>query len=87
MMEKKSVDLYSFARELMYSVHEYLILCMKIHLTKQLAFTGNQRSAMVRLAPLYVPCFCASFPLLPSTFTSFQATALVIGAGPSRQFY
>jgi hypothetical protein len=85
---------------------------MKIHFTKQLAFTGNQRSSMLRLAPLYGPCFLASFPSLtflllkiavvwvvaifiltavrtsnPTHFYFFQAAVLVIGAGPSRQFY
>jgi hypothetical protein len=63
-----------------------LILCMKIRLTKQLAFTGNHRSTMVRLAALYVPCFRSLFPHLPPTSTSFQTTVLVIGAGFSRQF-
>jgi hypothetical protein len=82
----EGVCLNSEARELMYSIHAYLILCMKIHFTKQLAFTGNQRSTMERLAPLYVPCYHALFPHLPPTFTSFQATVLVIGASLSRQF-
>jgi hypothetical protein len=80
------MDLYSYARKLICSIHEYLILCMKIHLRKQLAFTRNQHSSMLHLAPLYVPCFPASFPLLPPTFTSFQATVLMIGAGLSCQF-
>jgi hypothetical protein len=56
---------------------------MKIHETKQLAFTGNHRSTMVRLAPLYVPCFRALFPHLPLAFTALQTTVLVIGAGLS----
>jgi hypothetical protein len=47
---------------------------MKIHLAKQLAFTGNQCSATVRLALLYVPTFRALFIHLPPTFISFQAT-------------
>jgi hypothetical protein len=34
----------------------------------------------------YVPCFLAPFPFLPHAFTSTQTTALVIGAGLSRQF-
>jgi hypothetical protein len=77
--------LYSQARELIRCIHEYLILYMQI--PKQFTFTGNQRPTMLHLAPLYVPCFLASSPLLPPYFASFQATGHVIDASFSRHFY
>jgi hypothetical protein len=68
-------------------VHEYLIICLKIHKTKQFPVTGNQRSAMLHLAPLYVPSFLASSPSSLPTFTPVQVRVHVIGARFSRQFY
>jgi hypothetical protein len=67
-------------------VNEYLIICLQIHLTKQFAVTGNHRSTMLHLAPLYVLRFLASSPstltlLLPST------SEYVIGARFGRPFY
>jgi hypothetical protein len=79
LMEKKEVDLCSQARGLICSTQEYLILCVKMHLTKEFSFTGNQHFTMLQISPLYVLYFLA--------FYSFQATVHAVGAHFRRQFY
>jgi hypothetical protein len=80
LMEKKDMDLYIQTYELIYSIHNYLILCMQILLTKQFAFTENHCSTVLHLAsPYYVswPPFPPNLlPTKPQYMWLVQALAI-----------
>jgi hypothetical protein len=88
-MEKKGVDLYSQARGLVYSIQEYLILCMQVHLTKQFSFTGNQHFPVLHVAPLYVLYVLAFYPfppLLPSKPQYLQLVHTSVTSSAEKHF-